>query len=281
MPELPEVESIKNQLQKYLEGHKIVAVKVNYAKKLEGDINNIIDTKIINIRRFSKALAIDLDNSYSILVHVKMTGQFIYRGPNLKNPPEISKKVVGGVPGKHTHLIFNLDKGGVLYFNDYRKFAWEKVIPTEMVLEEKYVRSLGPEPMGGLTLQTFKGIIAKSKKAIKVLLMDQTKISGVGNIYANDALYLACINPKRSANSLNPNEINKLFKSITDVLKQGVKYGGASELAFVTPDGTDGEYQNHTLVYGREGEPCKKCDSKIEKIKLAGRGTYFCPKCQK
>ena len=111
--------------------------------------------------------------------------------------------------------------------------------------------------------------------------MDQEKMGGVGNIYANDALWLAAINPRRPANNLQPEEQEKLYEAILTVLKAGLKYGGASELAFVTPDGAEGEYQNHTLAYGREGEPCERCHkSIIKKFFLGGRGTYFCPVCQ-
>lgn len=282
MPELPEVENIRIQLENFLVGHKVEKVKVNYRKTLPEDEEKLVGGKIIKVNRYAKALSVDLDNDYSFVMHVKMTGQPIYRGPNLKNPPELSKKIVGGVPGKHTHVIFYLDKGGILYFNDYRKFGWIKVVKTKDLGNLDFINKLGPEPLDGLTEEMFKEILKTSGKGIKVLLMDQSKISGVGNIYANDALFLAKVYPSRKSSSLSEKEMVSLYHAIEDVLKNGLKFHGASEQAFVTPDGKTGEYQEHTLVYDREREDClNKCGGKIKKIKLGGRGTYFCPSCQK
>ena len=281
MPELPEVEAIKNQLGKFLKGHRIVDVEIRNPK-YEIQKENIIGAKITGTRRFGKVAVIDLSNGYSLIAHVKLTGQFIYRGPNLKNPQILSKKVVGGVPGPHTLVIFNLNKDGVLYYNDVRRFGWIRVVKTLEVPEEPFIKKLGPEPFRDLTLEKFSEILFKTKRQIKVVLMDQTKMGGVGNIYANDALYLSWINPRWSATSLNRSEVSNLYKAILKVLKAGLKYGGASELAFVTPDGKVGKYQEYTLVYGKEGEVCKRRKkSKITKFFLGGRGTYWCPNCQK
>jgi len=282
MPELPEVESIKLQLQKYLVNHVIQDVEICNTKIFQGNPEDVIRAKVISVRRFAKVLSIDLSNGNSVLIHVKLTGQLIYRGPNLKKVPEMSKKVTGGIPGPHTHVIFKLDRNGFLYYNDVRRFGWIKVIKTAEVETSGFVGKLGPEPFGKLTLDYFQSILSKTKRAIKVVLMDQTKFGGVGNIYANDALWLAKIDPKKSANSLSPGEQSKLYKAIHDVLKEGIKYGGASELAFVTPDGREGNYQDHTLAYAKEGTLCPRCKkAKFTKYFLSGRGTYVCPACQR
>ncbi|KKS18770.1 MAG: Formamidopyrimidine-DNA glycosylase [Candidatus Woesebacteria bacterium GW2011_GWA1_41_7] len=270
------------QLKKYLTGHKITSVEVNNRKTFQGDEKKILDTKILDTRRFGKVSVIDLANGYSIITHVKLTGQFIYRGPNLVKPRELSSKVTGGIPGPHTLVIFNLDRGGVLYYNDVRRFGWIKIEKTGEVESEPFIKKLGPEPFKGLTLDLFREILSKTSRSIKVVLMDQEKMGGVGNIYANDALWLSKINPKTPAKNLKNEEARILFDAILKVLEEGLKYGGASELAFVTPDGTEGNYQNHTLVYGHEGEPCDRCHKTvIKKVFLGGRGTYFCPFCQK
>ena len=289
MPELPEVEMMRIQLDKFLVGHKIVSVDVKNRKTFQGDETKILDTKILDTRRFGKVSVIDLANGYSILTHVKLTGQYIYRGPNLPDPKVLSPKVTGGIPGPHTLVIFNLDRGGKLYYNDVRRFGWIKVVTSDKIQSDKFIQKLGPEPSvtkdfsgQALTLDLFRLILSKTSRAIKVILMDQTKMGGVGNIYANDALWLAQISPRTTANSLQPEKIKKLYEAILKVLREGIKYGGASELAFVTPDGAEGKYQNHTLVYGHEGEPCERCHkSEIKKIFLGGRGTYWCPNCQK
>lgn len=281
MPELPEVETMKLQLGKFLTSHKIISVDVKNRKTFQGDEKKIIGGKVTGTRRFGKVSVIDLDNGYSILTHVKLTGQYIYRGPNLKNPGTLSKKVSGGIPGPHTLVIFNLDKGGKLYYNDIRRFGWIRIEKTEDVENEKFINKLGPEPFKDLTLEIFKTILSKSGRPIKIVLMDQTKMGGVGNIYATDALWLAKVNPKNPAKELQSDKVTKLYEALLTVLKAGLKYGGASELAFVTPDGAEGEYQNHTLAYGHTGELCPNCKkAKFEKYFLGGRGTYVCPVCQ-
>ncbi len=282
MPELPEVETMRLQLKKYLVGHRITSVDVRNRKTFQGDEVKIIGGKVTGTRRFGKVSVIDLDNGYSILTHVKLTGQYIYRGPNLSNPGELSKKVIGGIPGPHTLVIFSLDRGGELYYNDVRRFGWIRIEKTDDVESESFIKKLGPEPLKDLTLEIFESILSKSGRPIKIVLMDQEKMGGVGNIYANDALWLAKINPKAPAKSLYGQQIKDLYEAILTVLKAGMKYGGASELAFVTPDGAEGEYQKHTLAYGRDGEPCERCHkSLIKKFFLGGRGTYWCPVCQK
>jgi len=282
MPELPEVETIRRGLDRYLRGHKIEDILVYTPKIFEGDKDKIIGAKIKKVRRFAKVLSIDLSNAYSIVVHIKLTGQLIYRGPNLPNPPVLSQKVVGGVPGKHTHVILNLDRGGVLYYNDVRKFGWIKIMQTDEVERSDFVSKLGPEPFGDLNLEKFREIISKYKTPIKLVLMDQEKIGGIGNIYANDALWLAKINPKKTAKSLSLEESELLYKSILKVLENGLKYSGASELTYVTAEGQEGNYQEYFLVYNKEGQICSRCrKARIKKIFMAGRGTYFCPNCQK
>ncbi|HEX6977221.1 MAG TPA: bifunctional DNA-formamidopyrimidine glycosylase/DNA-(apurinic or apyrimidinic site) lyase [Patescibacteria group bacterium] len=281
MPELPEVETVKRGLNKYLVGHTIIDVDLHTPKVFTGNPKDLIGGKIKVVRRFAKVLSIDLSNGYSIVIHIKLTGQLIYRGPNLSNPPQISKKVQG-LGDKHTHVIFKLDKNGLLYYNDVRKFGWIKVIKTTDVEKSSFIGKLGPEPFGKLTKDLFKNIVSKPKTPIKVVIMDQEKIGGVGNIYANDALLLSKIHPKRPASSLTSSEQETLYDNILKVLKKGIESGGASELSFVTAGGTEGQYQNHFIAYGKEGTICPICKKeKIEKIRVGGRGTYFCPNCQR
>ena len=288
MPELPEVEAMKTQLGTFLKGHVIDSVEI-LNSKFEIPKEKILGAKVIGTRRFGKVSVIDLSNNYSILTHVKLTGQYIYRGPNLKNPKELSKKVVGGVPGPHTLVIFNLDRGGKLYYNDIRRFGWIQAVPTKEVEVEPFIKKLGPEPPvakgfegQALTLDLFRQVLSKTSRPVKIVLMDQTKMGGVGNIYANDALWLSKINPETPAKNISSEKSKELFEAVLSVLKEGIKWGGASELAFVTPDGTEGSYQNHTLAYGHEGEPCDRCHKAIfTKYFLCGRGTYICPFCQK
>jgi formamidopyrimidine-DNA glycosylase len=303
MPELPEVETIRLGLQKYVVGKKIEDVEVRLSKMLTGDPKEIIGAKVIDVRRFGKGLVIDLSNKYSIAIHIKLTGQLIYQDEKVSKVSKVSKGKVGTVPNEFTHLIFHLNKNAKLYFNDQRQFGWIRIIKSSKLKDQSFFKDLGPEPpvlsdySSGersesrsfssrqartiLTPELFKQILSRSNLAIKVLIMDQKKMSGVGNIYANDALFEAKIDPIRKAKDLSDDEIKKLYDAILKVLKKGLESGGASERSFVNVLGQDGGYQKHFLVYGREKEKCKRCGGEIKKIKLGGRGTYFCANCQK
>lgn len=280
MPELPEVETLKLGLQKYLIGHKILDIEIKDKKLLEGEVKNAIGAKIDKVRRFGKGLVIDLDNDYSIAIHVKLTGQLVYRDKKTQNLP-ILKPIKSILPNKFTRLIFKLDQDSFLYFNDVRRFAWVKILKTYEIKNLSFFKELGPEPFDGLTLKVFKKITNSSTSSIKVLLMDQKRIGGIGNIYANDSLFDAGINPKRSARSLSDKDIKRLYNSILKVLKRGLKYHGSSDLNFVDVLAQEGEYQQHFLVYGKKGKRCERCGGTIQRIVLGGRGTFFCPNCQK
>ncbi len=281
MPELPEVETIRKGLEKYLVGKKIKEVEVRDSKLFQGDKFHPTGAIVSGVRRFGKGLVIDLDNGYSIVAHIKLTGQFIYEGKETKElVPDM--KLVAPVPSKFTRAIFHLEGGATLFFNDIRRFAWMRFIKTTEVKTLPFFKEMGPEPFKDLKFEYFKTVLQKSTGAIKSTLMDQKKIGGVGNIYANDALNLAKIDPKRSGKSLNDLEIKKLYEAVETVLKTGLKYGGATEINYVNVLGQAGKYQNHFLAYGRAGEKCKQCGKGIiKKIRIAGRGTYFCPVCQK
>lgn len=282
MPELPEVETIRGGLEKYLVGKKITGVEVRLPRLVTGETSKVMSGKIIGVRRAGKGLLIDLDNNYSLAIHIKLTGQLVYQGPDYPKGDKPSSKVGGDLPNKWTHVIFQLDKDVFLFYNDLRQFGWIKIVKTDDVKNLPFFKELGPEPFNGLTLEKFKEIVGRVSTKIKPLLMDQKKIGGIGNIYANDGLWLAGIDPRRSAKSLSQDEQKKLYESILEVLRRGLKYGGASEINFVNALGQEGGYQKHFLAYAQQGNPCQRNDGGImKKIAIAGRGTYFCDKCQK
>ncbi len=311
MPELPEVETLKLGIQKYVVGHKILDVELAHPKIFYGDKKDVIDSKIIEVRRVGKGLILELSNGYSLAIHIKLTGQLIYRDEKTsaqggsasggKNVP-LSPKVGGNLPNKFTHVIFKLKSqnskvktssknskikheeksDATLYYNDQRRFGWIKVVRSGEVSKLPFFRDMGPEPFRDLTFARFKFVVGKKVTKIKPLLMDQTNIGGVGNIYANDALFRAGIDPSRPGKTLSENELKKLYDSILFVLNKGLESKGASELSFVNILGQEGEYQNHTLVYGKRNQTCpNKCGGTIKFIRIAGRGTYYCPNCQK
>ncbi len=286
MPELPEVETLKLGLQKYIVGKKILSVLVKDRKVFAGDEKNAVNATITAIRRFAKGIVIDLDNDFSFAIHIKLTGQLIFRDEKTRDllvlRPSPQK-----VPNAFTRVTLVLSDKSFLYFNEVRGFAWMKLLKTNEVLLLPFFKSLGPEAIvtssskQALTLLLFQSLVQKSNVAIKPLLMDQAKIGGVGNIYANDACFSAKIDPRRKAKTLSEVEIKTLFDSLIEVLKKGLQHRGSSELNFVDVLGEQGEYQKHMLVYGRKGKSCKRDDSGvIQKIYLGGRGTFFCPVCQ-
>jgi formamidopyrimidine-DNA glycosylase len=288
MPELPEVETIRLGLQGHLIGHKIVDVQIKVPKIFIGSAEQIVGATIIGLKRIGKSLIIELDNDFVLAIHLKMTGQLIYSDAKTKNVV-LSAKVGGAtLPSKYTHIIFTLDGNASLYYNDLRQFGWIKIVRKDELMEIPFFKEMGPEPFvasssrqASLTLELFKKIVSSSNIAIKIFLMDQKKIGGIGNIYANDALFDAGIDPRRKVKSLTSEEVKKLYDSILKVLKKGLEYGGSSDENFVNALGQEGNYQNHVLVYGKQGERCQVCGGAIQKIKLGGRGTYFCPVCQR
>lgn len=288
MPELPEVETLKLGLQKYVVGKKIIDVEVIDSKLLTGDPKDVIGSTIKEIKRYAKGIVLELDNNYCIAFHIKLTGQLIFRDETTKDL-EVLKPTPSKVPNKFTRVDIALSSNSHLFFQEVRGFAWMKVLPLKDLKALPFFKTLGPEPFPSpgsdtpeLTLSMFEQIVSASNLPIKVLLMEQTKIGGVGNIYANDACFEAKIDPRRKAKTLTKGEDKTLFNSLKKVLENGLRYRGSSELNFVDVLGQKGEYQNHFLIYGRKGKPCRRDDGgMVEKIYLGGRGTFFCQSCQK
>ena len=283
MPELPEVETIKRSLQKAVVGKTIRNVEVRKPKIFQGEKKEVIGKKIEGIERRGKVLIIRLSGGINLMVHFKLTGQMVWvpKGGETVTLGHPIPFAGAQLPAKTTHVIFNID-GGKLFYNDLRQFGWIKIRDEKGV--EREVGTLGVEPLTEeFTPEKLGEILSKTSKPIKLVLMDQGKIAGVGNIYANDALFEAGIMPTRSANALNQSMVKKLHQAIEKVLEQGLKYGGSSarDEAYIKPTGEPGSYQEHFRVYQREGEKCPKCGGAIKRTQISGRGTFYCPKCQK
>ena len=306
MPELPEIETVRLQLQKHLVGEEIARLEKLHAKSVQGNLRLVEGKKITAIERKGKMLVIDLEKDICLAIHFKMSGQLILvTQPSHKasagnesvkrkagsRKDEIKNRIVGGhpsedwlgkLPSKHTRAVFHLKSGDTMYFNDQRIFGWVKILSKKELEELPFVKDLGPEPWDLSDSQFYK-LISSRKKAIKLVLMDQSIISGVGNIYANDALWEANIHPQTAANKLKPEETKELRIGLIKVLKEGIKYGGATaaDAKYIDLDGLGGHYQDHFRVYDREGKNClRRDDGVIKKVTLGGRGTYYCPKCQ-
>jgi len=284
MPELPEIETVKLQLSRVLPGKIIEKIDILKPKSFIGDVKMVEGKKVIKIERKAKLLLLDIDATHAIAIHFKMTGQLIYiKGKERLAGGHPTKDFLGNLPSSHTRVVFHLSDGGTLYFNDQRIFGWVMVGDKFSIYNLQFIKNLGPEPFE-INKEKFAEIFKNLKKPIKIALMDQEKISGVGNIYANDALWEAEINPKTPGNKLSQKQLENLFEKIKLVLNEGIKYGGAtaSDAKYIDLHGMGGHYQEHFRVYDRKGEKCLRGDGGIiEKFAMGGRGTYFCGKCQK
>jgi formamidopyrimidine-DNA glycosylase len=292
MPELPEIETVKLQLQKILPGKTISKIEVLKPKSFIGDVTLAQGKKITGVERRAKLLLIDLEDAHVLAFHFKMTGQLIYETEKARKAfPVLIDRIAGGhptkdfagpLPSSHTRIIFNFSDGGKLYFNDQRMFGWARIMNPEELGKFAFLQKLGPEPFD-IDTKKFREIFSKMKKPIKLALLDQEKISGIGNIYANDALWEAGINPKMASNKLTSAQLDRLFEKVKVVLREGIKYGGAtaSDSKYIDVYGLGGHYQDHFRVYDQKGQACQRHDGGIiEKFAMGGRGTYFCPKCQ-
>ncbi|MBI3103692.1 bifunctional DNA-formamidopyrimidine glycosylase/DNA-(apurinic or apyrimidinic site) lyase [Candidatus Daviesbacteria bacterium] len=287
MPELPEVETIRLGLQKKIIGLKISKIQILSPKSFIGNPNLASGRKVLNIWRIAKYLGMDLGKN-TLLFHLKMTGQLIY-------DPSTSlraRRFIGGhptpdmrdqMPNSHTRVIFSFSDGSHLYFNDQRRFGWVRVVTSTEVTSNKLFKNLGPEPLEKeFTWQILKQNLLRHKSmSVKVVIMDQSVISGVGNIYANEACFLAGIDPRTKAGDMGDREFKAIHKGVIRAIKDGIKYGGATRVHFVDAEGHKGYFLDYAYVYGRNNHRCKACGTAIKKIQLGGRGTYFCPKCQK
>ncbi len=289
MPELPEVETINRQLNQKIVGKTISDIEILRKKNFNGNKAQVIDQKITDVKRQAKVIIIKLSNSYNLLVHLKMTGQLIFRQKlNADKPythkPEGNMYDADVLPNKYTRVVISFNDDTFLLFNNLRAFGWVKVVD-DKELDEELSSFSGVNPLSeDFTSDYLRTIANETGQAIKLLLMDQRKIAGIGNIYANEALFCAKIHPKTPAKNIAayPQKVEKLRECIIDVLKKALKYKGstANDDAFRDSSGQRGQMQNHLKVYAHEGEKCPECGGKIQRIKISGRSTFFCPSCQ-
>lgn len=270
MPELPEVENVVRDLRPRLCGKLIKEVEVTHHGIIVGPKNSfsrlLRNKKIKDLSRKGKCIVFDLSNGYELNIHLGMTGQLLYRQK-------------GRVIDRHTRMVFYLnDNIHELRFTDMRLFGWVSLRrPGEN--KNAYLDNLGPDALT-VDLKGFKTCLSNRTGTVKGLLLDQHIISGLGNIYTDESLYRAGIHPQRKVSTLTEQEIKILHKTIRQVLEKAIVCGGSTVRTYRLPDGKEGEFQRQHRVYQRQGRPCPRCKTPIVRIKVAGRGTYFCPKCQ-
>lgn len=282
MPELPEVETIRRGLESVLKKSVVKNTTVFCEKSFIGDPEDLTGRGIYSIRRMGKCLLFVMTGKVTVMVHLRMTGQLIYRGAKDFAGGHPSENFVSELPNKQTRVMMEFEDGGVLYFNDQRKFGFFKVVPTAELINDKFLRSLGPEPWRMDAEEFFERIAKRKGSSIKAVLLDQKVICGLGNIYADEALFESGIDPRRLCGTITEEEAEQLLLAAREVMERSIEAGGSTMATYVKPDGSRGNYlDKFAQVFGREGKECVRCGGEIEKIRVAGRGTHFCPRCQK
>lgn len=290
MPELPEVETIRRGLDKFTKSQKIQSVEVLCEKSFQGPKSIVEGSRIINLRRRGKALLIDLDNGVTMLTHLRMTGQLVYRSLASTDGYDLDQTFAGGhptesfykeLPDRQTRVIFHLENG-TLYFNDQRKFGFVKPLPTTEVNDDPFISSLGKEPWDMPPDEFYEKLQRRKGSSIKAVLLDQKVIAGIGNIYADEALFMSKIHPSTPAGEITKQQSIILVKNSAKIMDASIASGGSTMATYIRPDGTKGNYlEKFAQVFRREGEPCPRCGAEIIKLRIAGRGTHICPHCQK
>ncbi len=287
MPELPEVETVRLGLQNLLPQHTIVAVSSDWPSSFPNAPTDVeaflVGAKVIDIRRRAKVLLIDLNTDYTLLIHLKMTGQLVYRGRESFGAGHPSESLVGDLPDRSTRVILGLDQGAKLFFNDQRKFGWMRLLPTVEVPEINFFKKIGPEPLeSDFSAEAFvERLMTRKKSNIKAVLLDQTVLAGVGNIYADESLFAAGIHPESIVMKVPKKRLLRLFHELQAVLILAIEKGGSSDRNYVNAEGKKGSYIEFAKVFRREKQACLVCNNQIVKIRVAGRGTHVCLLCQK
>ncbi len=288
MPELPEVETIKIGLSNLLPGKIIKKVDYDWPKSFPNspaDVKEfLISSKILIVKRRAKVLLIELSSRYSLVIHLKMTGQLVYQSKNEKfGAGHPTDSLIGKLPDKSTRVIFTFNDSSKLFFNDQRKFGWVRLIPTAEVPNIDFFKKVGPEPLdASFTAKEFAVRLQKRPNtSIKAALLDQSVIAGVGNIYADESLWGAKIHPAKLVKNLSSQKILKLLTELQFVLRLSIEKGGSTDKNYVDAQGKKGSYLSFARVFRREGLPCPRCGTVIIKTRVAGRGTHLCPKEQK
>lgn len=266
MPELPEVETIRKQLSEAIVGATIAGLEVRQAKCFGGD-TKIRGEVIGGVTRVGKYLFVKFESGRGLAIHLKMTGRLVVDVDEYDRLP-------------HTRVVIQLRDGRKIYYWDTRMFGYVRVEKDVDETEQKLKAKMGPDPWEMTEIELVRKL-QKTGRSVKEAILDQSLLAGVGNIYANDGLWEAGVNPTRRANTLRLSEVKKLLVGLRKVMERGLATGGASDNSYVNALGQKGSYQNEFLVYGRVGEPCRRCGQALKRIVVGGRGTWACEKCQK
>lgn len=296
MPELPEVETVRRGLERTIVGKTVAEVEIRSAKSFQKS-RAVIDQYLVGAtidtaERRAKMLILRLSSGWALVIHLKMTGQIVVEARSGAQNALGSGFVAGHpekayqqpLPHKHTHVIVSFTDGTMLYFNDLRKFGWMRLFPatgTDSLDSFLADAGLGPEPLSAeFTPNYLTTRLQGRTMPIKSALLDQAIASGVGNIYADEALFRVALHPLRPSSSITPQEADRLVRAIREVLELGIEYGGTTFNSYRTVEGSAGKMREYLKVYGRTGQPCLTCGTAIERMKIGQRSAHFCPNCQ-
>lgn len=288
MPELPEVETVCRGLQALVPGRVIQSAVSDTPKSFPNaasDVSQFLEgAHITEVRRRAKVLLLDLSTGYTLVTHLKMTGQLVFVSPEARfGAGHPNASLIAGLPDKSTRVTITFTDGSHLFFNDFRKFGWMRLLPTAEVPNIDFMKKVGPEPLtDDFTPQQFTERLQKRKNTnIKAALLDQTVIAGVGNIYADESLWGAKIHPATLVKNLKPAKLKTLYTELRYVMNLAIQKGGSTDKNYVNAEGKKGSYLTFARAFRQEGKPCPRCGTLIIKTRVAGRGTHLCPKCQK
>ena len=287
MPELPEVETVRRGLHELIIGRVIKEAANDTPKSFPNATTDVeqflVHAKVTDVRRRAKVLLLDLSTGYTLVIHLKMTGQLVFRSHDaVFGAGHPNESLIGELPDRSTRVTLTFKDNSKLYFNDQRKFGWMKLIPTLEVPNIDFMKKVGPEPLeADFTAEEFAArFTRRAKTSIKAALLDQSVVAGVGNIYADESLWGAKIHPQRLVGSILPVEFAALYTELRAVMNLAIEKGGSTDKNYVNAEGKRGSYMDFARVFRREGQECPRCGTQIIKFKAAGRGTHICPQCQ-
>jgi formamidopyrimidine-DNA glycosylase len=288
MPELPEVETVKRGLADLIIERKVADVDFDAPKSFPNSKSEVdsflVGAAITDVRRRAKVLLIDLDSGYSLVTHLKMTGQLVFRANGVAfGAGHPNESLIGELPDRSTRVTIKFTDGSLLFFNDQRKFGWMKLFPSIEVPNINFMQKVGPEPLeNDFTPEMFYERLQRRKNTtIKAAILDQTVLAGVGNIYADEGLWGAKIHPATRVKDVSKKQVRGLWNEIREVMTLAIEKGGSTDKNYVSAEGKRGSYLDFARAFRRDGQPCPRHpDVLIEKIRVAGRGTHICPVCQ-
>lgn len=287
MPELPEVETVRRGLERLIVGR--IVKKAGDIEAPKSFPNNISDVGqflqhavITGVRRRAKVLLIDLSSDYTLVIHLKMTGQLVFVGHERFGAGHPNDSLVSKLPDRSTRVVIEFMDGSHLYFNDQRRFGWVRLYPSLEVPNIDFMKRVGPEPLeDNFTADEFiTRMRRRSGTTVKAAILDQSVLAGVGNIYADESLWGAKIHPATRVRELSDGQLAILLEEIKFVMQLAIQKGGSTDRNYVNAEGGRGSYIDFARVFRQEGKPCQRCGTVVEKIRVAGRGTHICPVCQ-